>query len=441
MRNLFIQLFIVWRYIRGKKGALFSLNAKLAFFGVFTGTSLLVVVLSIFNGFQEQVISSIFRFDPHLLVEKSGGEKIENWQEHADKIREALGDKAAKVGAMIQSAALLRVSPEIDHIFVRGVEFDSVDGTNRVRPPDDFPKIEAVDGQEAADYRNGNIVFIGREMAYNFHLSVNDTIEIIAPKGQFNARLGVTPSIAKFTIAGFFSTGHYQYDSRVVIMPLPVAQRLFQTGSATQQIYVKLHDLADLSYARRTLWQELPFFFTVRTIEDEQRNFFSALKLEKTIMVTIVFLFIIAAMVGIVVATHNIVRSRKKDIGILKALGISDTAVLSIFTAAGFVTGVAGTVAGLIMGVFLALNLENILNSVELAINTLGDFLNHGEWIAIELIPRDVYYFDHLPVSVDIPFLHLLGTVAILLSGIASLIPAWYAGRTQPIEIIRGAEL
>lgn len=444
MRGSFIQLFIVWRYIRGKKGTLFSLNAKLAFFGVFTGTSLLVVVLSIFNGFQEQVIQSIFRFDPHLVIEMSGGEKIEDWRRHVQKTQEALGEKAAKVGGMIQSPVLLRSDREIDHVFVRAMEFDKVEGTNRIAPPPDFPKLDKIEGEpqdKPKDYSRGDIVFIGREMAFNFHLAVGDSIEVIAPRGRFNAQLGVQPSIKKFRIAGLFSTGHYQYDSRVVIMPMRVAQGLFMTGDAVQQIYIKLNDIKDLSFARRTLWSELPFYFSIRTIEDEQRNFFSALKLEKTIMVTIVFLFIIAAMVGIVVATHNIVRSRKKDIGILKALGISDIAVLSVFTMAGFITGIAGTISGLIMGVFLALNLESILNSIEAAINIVGNWWNEGGWIAVELIPSDVYYFDRLPVTIDIPFLHLLGTIAILLSGIAALIPAWAAGRTQPIEIIRAADL
>ena len=422
---------------------MFSLNAKLSFFGVFIGTSLLVVVLSIFNGFQDQVKQSIFRFDPHLVIEKNafGREEIRDWRDWVEQIDKILGERVEESGAMIQSAALMRINSNIDHIFIRAVEFPEEEQKNRLALPADFPRLEVEEGEKPPEnFSRGDICFIGKEMAFLYNLSEGDVIELVVPRGRFSAQTGVQPSIRKMKIAGIFITDHYQYDSEVVILPLQTAQRLFATGDAVQQLYVKLKSFDTLEESRKLLNENLPIRFFVRTIEEEQRNFFRALEMEKTIMVVIVFLFILAAMAGIVVATFNVVRSRKKDIGILKALGVPDGGVLMIFTLTGFLAGIAGTVLGITFGIFMALNLENTLNLISTAINTIGYFYAGGEWIEVVLVPRDIYYFDHLPVSIDIEFLHTLGVVSILLSGLAALIPAWYARKLSPIEIIRGAD-
>jgi len=434
-------LFIVYRYLKGKNGKLFSVNARLSFFGVFSGTTLLVMVLSVFNGFQNQVKNSIFQFDPHIIIEDSTGPgEISNWLSWENKIHELLGENVSSVRGMIQSPAIMRRDKNIDHVFIRSMEFQKKG--DKLYIPDEI-QMDKETGSDRLMAR-GSYCLIGREMGYLYDLSIGDSLDLIVPKGQFSARVGIEPKMKSYIVAGFFSTGHYQYDSRVVILPLEQAQKLFSIGDKVQQIAVKLKSLDSLFFMKKILLDELPYYFNVRTIEEEQRNFFSALKLEKTIMVTIVFLFIIAAMIGIVVATFNIVRSRKKDIGIFKALGMSDNEVLMIFTMTGFAGGLLGTVTGILFGIYLSLNLENILNFIELLINKTGwiysSIFSDGLWVNITLIPKDIYYFEHLPVNIDIAFLHTLAIVAILLSGLASLIPAWYAGRLQPIEIIQGAD-
>lgn len=447
-----MNFFIAMRYIRGKGSAVFSINARLSFIGVFAGTSLLVVVLSIFNGFQSQLYKSIGSFDPHLMLRKdtfAGNTGIEGWQIWKDKAKEVLRDSAISVEGMIESPAIMRRASQIEPVMLRGQEFNPVEeekngtktiATDKVSIPAYFPEI--TNPEKMTQMPVYNSCLIGREMALLQGLKVGDYIELIVPRGQFSLRVGVTPNMRRYKIAGFFKTGHYQYDSKVVIIPLQSAQRLFATGEKMQQIAIRLNDLSEIKKAESEINKIWPY--NIRTLQDEQRNFFAALKLEKTIMTTIVFLFVIAAMIGILVATFNVVRSRRRDIGILKAVGISDASILTIFTLNGFLMGTLGTVFGLMFGVFLSLNLESIIESIEAIINSFGVWYSKaagdGFWMPVELIPRDVYYFDHLPIFIDPGFLHTLGTVSILLSGIAALIPAWYASRMQPIDIIRKAE-
>jgi len=438
----FFSLFIAWRYIKGRERNLLSINARLSFIGVFVGTSLLVVVLSIFNGFQAQVKKSIFQFDPHLIIENpSGAGKINHWKNWMKKIEDRIGHQAESIKGMIQSPGILRRRTLIDHVLIRGQSFEQNEKGDYILPKS-FPKI--VQPKDFPELPKGATCLIGKEMAFNMNIAIGDFIELIVPRGQFSLRVGVRPNMKAFKVAGFFKTGHYQYDSKAVIISLDSAQKLFAIGKEMQQIVVRLKDLAELENVQSELYRLFPLSFHVRTIEDEQRNFFAALKLEKVIMTIIVSLFILAAMVGIVVATYNVIRSRKKDIGILKAIGVSNTHILSIFTVNGFLMGAIGACVGILFGVFLSLSLESIINSIESSINFFGniyiDFMGTGFWKKVQLIPKDVYYFDTLPIEFDLEFLHIIGVLSILLSGIAAFIPALYASRLEPIDIIRSAE-
>ena len=121
-------------------------------------------------------------------------------------------------------------------------------------------------------------------MAINFNLQVGESIELVVPRGQFSLRMGVKPNIQRFRIAGFFHTGHYEYDSKAVMIALPVAQQLFLTGDSAQQIAIKLHDINRMDEIRHKLTPHLPFNYQIRTIEDQQKSFFAALALEKIVV-------------------------------------------------------------------------------------------------------------------------------------------------------------
>lgn len=435
---------ISYRYSRGKSRFFLSMNAFLAFVGVFVGTSLLVVVMSIFGGFQMQLKKSIFQFDPHVMLTVdriTGGEKINGWQKWKDRLTADLSGDVESVEGSIQSPAIFRRRKFLDHVFVRGIDLPVNAATKMYDLPAYFPEI--VEPALSRSIPQGDYAIIGREMALNLGLSIGDTIELIVPRGQFSLQTGVTPSIKTFRVGALFKTGHYNYDTKVVVLALQTAQQLYGLPDAVQQLVLRVKDTDQLGKIRRKIARAWPY--TIRTIEDEQRNFFAALRLEKTIMVVIVFLFIIAAMVGIVIATFNIVRAHRRDIGIMKSLGFSRRHILIVFAVTGMSMGVLGSISGIFAGVGLANNLENILRGIEHVINPIGKFyaeyISHSIWTDVRLIPRDVYYFDHLPIDIDWALLRLLGYVSVVLSILASVIPARKAARLEPIDIIRKAEV
>lgn len=438
-----LALSISYRYARGKSKYFLSMNAFLSFVGVFVGTSLLVVVMSIFGGFQAQLKKSIFQFDPHVMLTVdriTGGEKIAGWQKWKERLTTELSGDVEAVEGNIQSPAIFRRRKFLDHVFVRGMDFKADDTAKTFEIPSYFPEI--VEPVNKRTIPQGDYAIIGKEMAANLNLGVGDSIELIVPRGQFNLQTGVTPSIRSFKIAALFKTGHYNYDTKVVVLSLATAQNLYALPDAVQQLVLRLKDTDTLSKTRRKIARAWPY--TIRTIEDEQRNFFAALRLEKTIMIVIVFLFIIAAMVGIIIATFNIVRAHRRDIGIMKSLGFSRQQILMIFAVTGMAMGIIGSVAGIFAGVGLANNLESILHGVEAIINFFGHLwctkVSSCMWLDVRLIPRDVYYFDHLPIDIDWKLLRVLGYVSVSLSVLASIIPARKAAKLEPIDIIRKAE-
>ena len=443
-----LALGISYRYSRGKRKYFLSMNAFLAFIGVFVGTSLLVVVMSIFGGFQAQLKKSIFQFDPHMMLTKdriTGGEQIPGWQKWKERLSADLAGDVESVEGNIQSPAIFRRRKFLDHVFVRGMDFPFNAEKKTYEIPASFPELVASESSAVISRHIpvGDYAIIGKEMALNLGLSVGDTIELIVPRGQFSLQTGVTPSIRTFKIAALFKTGHYNYDTNVVVLALPTAQNLYALPDAVQQLVIRVKDTDALAKIRRKAARAWPY--TIRTIEDEQRNFFAALRLEKTIMIVIVFLFIIAAMVGIVIATFNIVRAHRRDIGIMKSLGFSRRNILMIFAVTGMAMGVLGSVSGIFAGVGLANHLEAALHGIEGIINPIGKYyaehISHSIWIDVRLIPRDVYYFDHLPIDIDWKLLRLLGYVSVVLSVLASIIPARKAARLEPIDIIRKAEV
>ena len=365
-------LFIMFRYLRGRVGGLFSINTWLSFISIFIATSLMVIILSVFEGFQKQIKKSIFKFEPHLTIQNPLGDgRIHDWKKQIHLIKNKFGDQISSIEGMIQSPALIRIFNQVDYVFLRGQEFlKNQQGSWSL--PINFPRI--VHPKEMKFLPKGKNCLIGKEMAVNSNLQVGEFIELIVPRGQFSLKMGVKPNMQRFRIAGFFHTGHYEYDSKVVIVSLPVAQKLFAMKGSAQQIAIKVEDLSYIDQLQKKITSYLPLSYQMRTIENKQRSFFAALALEKVVVSIIISLFIVAAMTGIMISTYHSIRNRRKDIGILKAIGVSDLQILIIFTLNGLIIGIVGTFLGMIFGSYCTLKLDSLLRILESTLNTMGHF-------------------------------------------------------------------
>jgi lipoprotein-releasing system permease protein len=430
--NLY-ELFIGFRYLKAKKSQGFiSFNTVLSMFIVFLGVFILIVVISVMTGFQSQIKDKILDVDSHITVAPygiDGGDGIPNYNAVIKRINTVKGVKSAI--PYLQGQGLFRFRTFIAPVLVRGM------GTVEAMPPDVSKFI--TEGKKKLDAIDE--VYIGTEMAMNYAVKVGEVIEVIVPKGRLAATTGLTPGIGSFRVAGFFKTGYYDFDTRLIIMSLPMAQALYEMGDVVWGIGVKVDDIYRMDEMARKLQSVVSFEYQVLTAEQRNQNLFYALKLEKLIMTVILFLVILASGFTIMGTLVMVVMEKRKAIGVLKSMGARPISIMVIFVMEGFLIGLIGSLMGVLCGLATSLNLESIIRWVEGVINGLMTWIykvfSIGMWFDISLVPQNVYYIDTIPTQIKPEFVVMIATFAVFLSTVAAIFPSWQASRMRPVETIR----
>lgn len=429
------ELFVGFRYLKSKKSQKFiSFNTILSIFIVFLGVFILIVVTSVMNGFQSQIKDKILDVDAHITVSsfsgKNGPEGISDYKKLVSTIRNVDGVVSAL--PYLQGQGLFRSQGDISPVMIRGMG-----------QPGEFPaemrKFLTSDGKKT--FGSGPEVFIGVEMANNYMIAIGDYIELIVPKGRFNASEGMQPGLGRFKVAGFFKTGYYDFDTKLVIMSLPQAQEMFSVGDKVWGIGVKIKDIYKMDFVAREIQRAAGYDYQSVTAEQRNQNLFYALRLEKLIMTIILFLVIVSAGFTIMGTMVMVVMEKRKAVGVLKSMGSKPESIMAIFVLEGFLIGVVGTALGTILGLATALNLEKIILTVEHAINAAGGWFSkaflHQLWFDITIVPKNVYYIDGIPTEITPEFIVFIAVFAVFLATVSAVFPAWSASRLKPVETIR----
>jgi len=428
------EFFIGWRYLKAKKSQGFiSFNTLLSIFIVLIGVFILIVVISVMNGFQSQIRDKILDVDSHITISQySGvdeGKGIRNYDEMLKKINSI--DGVTSTMPFLQGQGLFRFRSYISPVMLRGVG-------QKGSIPEDVTKF-ITEGKK--EFSSSRTVFIGEEMALNYNISIGDVIELIVPKGRLTAREGVQPGMGRFKVIGFFKTGYYDFDTRLVIMSLPAAQRLYDVGDIVWGIGVKIKDIYSMNRISRLIQAKVGWEYQTLTAEQQNQNLFYALKLEKLIMTIILFLVIISAAFTIMGTLVMVVMEKRKAIGVLKAMGARPLSIMIIFVLEGFFIGIIGSFLGVIFGLATALNLEAIIRWIESSINTIMglvySILDLGMYQPVSLVPSSVYYIDTIPAQIDPQFVVFIAIFAVFIATVAAIFPSWHASRLHPVETIR----
>ncbi len=428
------ELFVGLRYLKSKKVQGFiSFNTILSVLIVFLGVFILIIVISVMNGFQAQIKDKILDVDAHITVMNyygsSKGDTIWEYREIVKKLKTIKG--VVTTDPYIHGQGLIRYKNNISYVMLRGI------GTKGGMPA--FVKKFITDGEKEFTEKSG--IYIGAEMARNFGIKMNDVIEIIVPKGRLTATTGVLPGIGSYHVTGFFKTGYYDFDTKLIMMSLPQAQELFSVGDIAWGVGVKIDDVYKMDTMASKITSAIGFEYVTMTAEEKNQNLFYALKLEKLIMIIILFLVIISAGFTIMGTLVMVVMEKRKSIGILKSMGARPRSIMIIFVLEGFLIGVIGTLLGVLFGLAAAINLEAIIKWLEKSINAFGqqayDFLKLGIFEKISIVPTNIYYIDSIPTEVKPEFVVFISIFAVFLSTVAAIFPAWSASRLNPVETIR----
>ncbi|MBU44859.1 MAG: multidrug ABC transporter substrate-binding protein [Spirochaetaceae bacterium] len=435
-----LEVFIAARYLRGQgRMVLFSLGTRLSFIFMALMVFIMVVVLSVFTGFQKEVHNSLWNSGYHITLSRSlAGASLDNYADilEATKKEPALEPLLRSSFPSISINGLLEIQNRFEGKAIRAIPVRSEDlKTGDLK---DFPRVVHYNQDLLDRFDGGNIVIVGREMARYYHWEVGDQIRLFMPRGGALTK-GMQVQQQTFTIGGFFRTGYYEFDLNLIFLSLNTAQRVLGLPNRSTEVIFQLEDLADLDSARRLIRESLPgnqYLYSIRTIRDERGNFLAALQLEKTLMVMILGLLILAGVAGIWVTSYLLVRSKSRSIGMLRSMGLPTGSVLIIFTAHSLLIGLLATAVGGATGIFMANHLESVIQLVEDMINSACIWWS-GNCAPVHLIPRNIYYFDHLPVNADLNIIFGVALTTMILSGFAGFFPARQAAMQDPVQTIR----
>jgi lipoprotein-releasing system permease protein len=408
------ELLVGLRYTRAKRRNHFiSFISLTSMIGIALGVMVLITVLSVMNGFGEELRARILGVVSHITVTGDNGQ-LGDWQK-VQKVASQLPDYVASA-PFIQGQGMVTHGRSASGVIVRGVL------------PSEEPLVadigdKMVEGR-LEDLKAGDFgIVIGRELAWKLGVHAGSMLTLVSPEGQITPA-GLLPRFKRFTVVGIFEVGMYEFDSGLVLLNIDDAARLYQMPGKVSGLRLKLDDIYAAPRRALQLNERLGDDYRVRDWTREHANFFRALKMEKTVMFVIMLFIVAVAAFNIVSTLVMMVTDKRAEIAILRTLGASPKSIMGIFMVQGSVIGVVGTLLGAISGVLLALNVETIVPFLERV-------------FGIRFLAADVYYISELPSRLEWSDVTGITLASLLMSFLATLYPAWRASQTLPAEALR----
>lgn len=411
------ELLIGWRYTRagrgGRRNGFISFISGVSMLGIALGVAALIIVLSVMNGFQKEVRDRMLSVIAHVEVFDARGDALADWRTTAA----AAMRNPEVVGAapFIATQALLARGEDMRGTIVRGID------------PAEEPKVTPLAAQlkdsAFAQLRPGAWgIVLGGELARSLGVRSGDPVTLVTPNGQVTPA-GVVPRLRQMTVVGVFNAGHYEYDSGLALIHVDDAAKLFRVEGPTG-VQLKLRDQQDARRVAAELQADLGPGVVVRDWTRTNRNWFDAVQLEKRMMFIILTLIVAVAAFNLVSTLVMTVTDKQADIAILRTLGASPRSIMGIFMVQGAASGVIGTLAGLGLGLLVALNIDVIVPALERLFNA-------------SFLPGSIYLISRMPSDPQSADIVPIGVISLLLAFVATIYPSWRASRVQPAQALR----
>lgn len=407
-------VYIGLRYTRAKRRTQFiSFITLTSVLGIALGVTALITVLSVMNGFEAELRERILGMTSHTTITGQYGQ-LDDWQnlaEQTQKMPHVLG-----AAPFIHGQVMINADRQVSGTVVQGIV------------PTLEPKVSEVAGNmkfgSLNDLVSGEFnIVLGNELANYLGVTIGDKVTIITP--QVNSTpAGIMPRLKRFTVSGTFQVGMYEYDRNMALIHIDDAGKLFRIDPAVSGLRLKLDDLFNAPLIAQELADTLGYGYRVSDWTKAHSNFFRAIQTEKRVMFIILMLIVAVAAFNIVSTLVMVVTDKRGDIAILKTQGLSNWSVMGIFMILGGVIGSVGTVLGTIGGIALALNVETIVPAIEKA-------------LGMKFLAADVYYISQVPSKLIWSDVYWIAVMALVLSLLATLYPAWQASRINPAEVLR----
>ncbi len=411
------ELILGWRYTRAgrstRRNGFISFISGVSMLGIALGVAALIIVLSVMNGFQKEVRDRMLGVIAHIEVFAPGGGALPDLRKTLTEVRQ--NKEVVAAAPFIAAQALLARGEDMKGALVRGIDPALEGGVTELGAQlKDSVFQRLVSGEFG--------VVLGIELARSMGVRQGDTVTLIAPSGQVTPA-GVVPRLKQMTVVGTFDSGHFEYDSALLLMHQDDAAKIFRLEGPTG-IRIKLRDLHQAREVAQQLAGSLSGNLLIRDWTRQNRTWFAAVQLEKRMMFIILTLIVAVAAFNLVSTLVMTVTDKRADIAILRTLGASPKSIMGIFMVQGAMVGVIGTLSGLLLGLGIAFNIDVIVPALERLLNA-------------SFLPRDIYLISRMPSEPQYADIMPIAVISLVLSFLATIYPSWRASRVNPAEALR----
>ncbi len=411
---------IAWRYLRGaRRNGFIGFISMVSITGIALGVAALVVSTAVVNGFQRDVRDRMLRVIPHVEITATDGKALPDWRAIAKTARDTLGDDVAAASPFIALDAAIARGDELRGALVRGISPEE-------ETPDTALGGLLRQGELKALQAHAQNMLMGRALAQELNLKVGDDVAIVtrpAERAAGSAGGSVNPTQTRFTIAGLFESGHHQYDSSWALVHWQDAARVMGVEAATG-VQLQLKNHLDAHRSAQRLAAAMPADVALRDWTASNANWFASVQIQKRMIFIILLLIAAVAAFNLVATLVMTVTDKRGDIAILRTLGASPRSVMAIFVAQGATAGVLGTVAGVLLGLLIAVNVDAIVSTIE-------------KLLSVSLLPASIYFIDYMPSDPRAADIVPIVLMSLALAFVATLYPSWRASRVNPAEALR----
>ena len=396
-----------------RKDRFMSFISGMSVASIALGVAALIIVLSVMNGFQKEVRDRMLSVIPHIEVSNAAG-AIADWEPVAEAVRQH--PEVAAAAPYVQGQALLTSGSSVRGTLLKGIDPALESGVSDIAGH--------LDSAESLDVLTpgGFGILLGRDLAWMLRVRTGDKVAVLVPQGNMTPA-GLVPRMKQFTVLGYLSSGHYEYDSSMALIHMKDAAALFRTGGP-QGLRLRVTDMDRAPAVAAELIGSLPRGTYATDWSRQNRTWFAAVQVEKRMMGIILFLIVLVGAFGLVSALVMTVKEKQADIAILRTLGASEGAIMRIFVIQGTVVGIVGVAIGVGAGLLIAENVGAIVSFIE-------------HLFGVEFLPKQIYFISDMPSDPRMSDVVPIALFSFLLSLAATLYPSWRAARTQPAEALR----
>ena len=400
---------IAFRYLKTKKkDGFLNIISIFSFIGISLGVAVLIIVMSVMNGFRSELVDKIVGFNSHVVIQSYDNSSDQNLLQ-SDNIK-----SLSKNIVFSNSGEVVLINKN----FTKGLSL-------RGYQPEDFKKLEIfkkINYESNENFFKGKTISIGKELSFDLNLDIGDTILLMSPTGE-DTIIGNLPKQENYRITSIFDSGLIEFDQNVAFISIENLEGFLNLDNSKRNIEIYLNDPLAIEEAKKQIQNIFKNNF-VYTWADLNKSLFSALKVERNVMFIILSLIIIVAAFNIISGLTILVKNKTKEIAILKSIGVLNKSITKIFFLVGFYIGTTATMFGILIGVLFSIYIENIRTFLSTAFN-------------ISLFPEEIYFLSKMPSEININSIILISLCSILITIIVSIFPAKKASKLDPIKALK----